>query len=381
MSIQEDDPILTACALGELDEAQRQAVEEQLKIAPQLQREVDAIRQMAVQLEGELQMEDAIDNGKTPANIKGRRRVWLLIKVAAVLVVVLGLAAALTPTFYKASRHSLAPVMPGVQFEDIAINGAVGGEPGASSGSRYLAGVEAQAPSHQPSTGQKLIYNARMSAVVQRDQADAFAAKLTQRVTELGGYVSDAQASRQSGSSPGGTIKLRLPSDKLRELMDWVGGTATIESSSLNVQDITELYVDLDARLANLVAAEKRLIELLAKETGKLEEVLKVEQELRNVRQQIEQLQGRKRLWDNQVALSTLDVSYRVAEIYRAEAPETQSFGEKVNLTMKDSWHSFTGAMGRMFLGIVYALPWLPLAAVPLVVVYVARRGSRKSKG
>jgi hypothetical protein len=108
------------------------------------------------------------------------------------------------------------------------------------------------------------------------------------------------------------------------------------------------------------------LKELLAKATGKLEEVLKVEQQIQQVRGQIEQLQAKKRLWDNQVAFSTLIVDYRIAEIYHAEAPVVQTFGQRASQALSDSWETFTDALASLAIGALFVLPWLPVALVLL---------------
>lgn len=54
-------------------------------------------------------------------------------------------------------------------------------------------------------------------------------------------------------------------------------------------------YVDIEARIANLKRLEDRYVTLLKEQTGKLEDVLKVEQELARVRGEIEQAEGRRR--------------------------------------------------------------------------------------
>ena len=228
--------------------------------------------------------------------------------------------------------------------------------------------------------GLKLIYDAGMSVAVDKEMADTFPAKLAGKAEASGGYVSQRISSRRTGWQPSGQVIVRVPAARLRELMDWIAASVTVLESRLAAQEITEQYVDLEARLANLLAGEVRLKELLTKGSGKLEDVLKVEQEIRRVRQEIDQLQGKKRLWDSQIAFSTLPVDYQLAGIYRVEPPPTQTFGQRVNLSLGDSWQAFTDALGAMVIAGIYALPWLPLPVLLIAVCLWRRRANRKNK-
>lgn len=226
----------------------------------------------------------------------------------------------------------------------------------------------------------KLIYDASISVAVDKGLADGFPAKLAEKVQASGGYVSQMDSTREVGEHPGGRITVRIPAAKLKELMDWIGATATVMGCRMTVQDITERYVDLEARLTNLLAGETRLKELLTNATGKLDEVLKVEQEIRRIRQEIEQLQGRKRLWDNQIAFSTLAVEYQFPEVYRARKPAPQTFGERAREALGDSWEAFTDALAAMVILGIYVLPWLPVVVVLVAAGYFLRRWAHRKE-
>jgi hypothetical protein len=162
--------------------------------------------------------------------------------------------------------------------------------------------------------------------------------------------------------------------------MDWIDSTTTVMNRRLSVHDITEQYIDLEARLGNLLAGEARLKELLSKATGKLEDVLNIERELRQIRQKIEQIQGKKRLWDNQIAYSTLTVDYHLPGVYRVEEPVAQTFGQRSRYALRDSWRSFTEAMSDLSIGCIYVLPWLPVPLIALAAILIPIRRARRKK-
>jgi len=268
----------------------------------------------------------------------------------------------------RVAREDVAGLLP------TATGGYLSGENGVTAVTALLG------KSLRPMSGLKLIYNAQVSVVLDEEMADAFPDLLTEKARAWNGYVSGAGSWRESGQRPQGHITVRVPAERLHELLDWIDNTVTVVNSSLTVEDISEQYVDLEARLANLRATETRLSELLAEAKGSLEEVLKVEQEIHRVRGDIETLVGRKRYWDSQVAMSTLTVSYRLADIYHARDLTAPPFGRRVELALGGSWRSFTRAMAALAIGVIYALPWLAIAVVALVAILIRRARRRRRK-
>ena len=266
------------------------------------------------------------------------------------------------------------------EFEDVAgrpppaAAGFLSGEYGAPAAMAMLGN------SLRPTTGLKLIYNAQVSVALDEEMADAFPDLLTEKARAWNGYVSGAANWRESGQRPQGHITVRVPAERLHELLDWIDNTVTVVNLNLTVEDISEQYVDLEARVTNLRAAEARLSKLLAEAKGSLEEVLKVEQEIRRVRGDIEALVGRKRYWDSQIAMSTLTVSYRLADIYHARDLTAPPFGRRLELALGSSWRSFTRAMAGLAIGVIYALPWLAIAVVVLVAALIRRARRRRRK-
>jgi hypothetical protein len=162
--------------------------------------------------------------------------------------------------------------------------------------------------------------------------------------------------------------------------MERLKGLGKVEDVSVSADDITDQYYDLQIRMENQKRLEKRLLELLNRQTNKLSDLLEVERELARVRTQIDSMEGRKRLWDNQVAYSTLYVN--VYEPMPAIAGDDggafrtlmRSFGEAAN--------NFV----LMIAGIIAASgAIIPLIAVFVFVIWLMlkiwRRRKRKAAG
>jgi hypothetical protein len=133
-----------------------------------------------------------------------------------------------------------------------------------------------------------------------------------QIVGEQNGYLSGSQI-RQDGDRMTATMTLRVPADpatyqmtleRLRKIAD------RVIDEQAQAQDVTEEYVDIDARLRTLKASEENLLALLAKAT-RVEDNLQIQRELTNVRSQIEQIQGRKQALERRADMATINVTIR----------------------------------------------------------------------
>jgi hypothetical protein len=127
-------------------------------------------------------------------------------------------------------------------------------------------------------------------------------------VAEAGGYVGDESEAEDGYGVKTAYLTCRVPAERLDELVAKLKELGEVERVQLSAQDITEQYFDLEIRLANQKRLEARLLELLERRTNELSHLLEIEREAARVRGEIEQLEGRKRFWDNQVSLSTLQV-------------------------------------------------------------------------
>ena len=129
-------------------------------------------------------------------------------------------------------------------------------------------------------------------------------------------------------------------------------------------QDVTEEYVDVDARRRNLVRQEERLLTILD-QAKTVEDILKVEGQLERVRGEIEALTGRLRYLDDQVELSTVDVELRE----RPRSVTTVQMPDENGLIGRLS-RAFTGSINLLLSYVSSAVVW-SVAALPFVLVGV----------
>ncbi len=244
---------------------------------------------------------------------------------------------------------------------------AVGGAPAPApmieetlSGGDNFADVEGEAAS----TDRLVIKNADLQIVVEDPPAVMDA--ITQMAESMGGYVVSAnlyQTTLEGGVKvPRASITIRVPAEKLNDAL------AQIKAHSdqlplredISSQDVTSEYTDLNSRLRNLEAAEAQLQKIM-EDAYKTEDVLRVYQQLTDVRQQIEVIKGRMQYLEQSSALSSISVDL----IADAAVQPISIGGWEPSGVAKEAIR----ALLKTYQNIVDFLIWLVLYVIPVGVV------------
>ena len=127
----------------------------------------------------------------------------------------------------------------------------------------------------------------------------------------MGGWVvSSDRSTRHSGF-----VSVRVPADSLEETIDDLRELAVeVQSEVTTSKDVTDEYVDTTARLTNMQATQNALIRLLER-AEKVEDALKVQNELTRVQEEIERLQGRIKFLEQTSAFSLVNVRLSLASV------------------------------------------------------------------
>ena len=150
-----------------------------------------------------------------------------------------------------------------------------------------------------------------------------------------------------------------------------------VRSESQSGDDVTQRSTDLDARLANLQVTEQRLQQLLRDRTGKLSDVLEVEEAVDRTRGEIQTGEAERKMLSSQIALSTLQLT--VSEEYKA--PVEGADGSVLNRLRNaavDGYHNGIDVMVSILVVVLSVGPaLLILAAIALPAVLSYRRKRR----
>jgi hypothetical protein len=223
-------------------------------------------------------------------------------------------------------------------------------------------------PSIDP-TGAMLVRHGQASIEVKA--VDDAVTRMRQTAAQFGGFVANTALRTGKDEQRSAMLQLRIPSAQFDGAVAALSQLGKVESVSVTAEDVAEEYVDLGARLANARRVEARLAELLATRTGKLSDVLTVEQELARVRQEAERYEARMRWLERRATLSSLDVSIHeklpLIDTPRGRGPILEAFAE--------AWERMVGFVAWLIslLGIL-----VPVGALVLLGVIVVRRLPRR---
>jgi hypothetical protein len=207
-----------------------------------------------------------------------------------------------------------------------------------------------------------VIRNASIELVVDDGAAAIDAAEA--RAIALGGSVASGTRSREEDGTVSGTLMLRVPSDRLEELVDALDALArSVPMRSIDELDVTMQLSDIDAQLANLRAFEAELRALLTEvreRDGTVEGLLAVSQTLRQVRTEIDMIEARRIQLTDQVAMSTVWVYVRQA---RSTTPVIGTWD--LPAVVRDA----LAATVRLAQLVVEGVVWFVLTVVPALIV------------
>ncbi|HEY3822027.1 MAG TPA: DUF4349 domain-containing protein [Polyangiaceae bacterium] len=157
--------------------------------------------------------------------------------------------------------------------------------------------AKAKSVSDSPHAAAMLIYTANLSLAVFQVEPGLDAVERVAR--EVGGYLS----SRQDNA-----ITIRVPRDRFDDAIARIEKLGDVTHRDIKAQDVTDEFVDLQARLKNAYAVRDRLNELMSKAAVK--EALEIEKELGRVTEEIERMEGKLKLLRDQMAFSTVTVTF-----------------------------------------------------------------------
>ena len=193
---------------------------------------------------------------------------------------------------------------------------------------------------------------------------------INQKVESLGGYMVNSHLTHpEETQAASGRITVRVPQAKLDEALGYFRNLAVkVVSENLIGRDVTDEYVDIEARLATLTRAKVKFEQILEK-AEKVDDILRVQRELINLQRQIDSLKGQQQYLEKNAQLSKVTVYLATDELSLPYAP-TEAWRPKV--VFKKAVRSLVSTgrkAGSVIIWLlVYAVIWLPVLAVYLIL-------------
>ena len=263
-----------------------------------------------------------------------------------VLIFVLSLACSKSPNYKSDSVHS----------EDLQMNEVLT----ATASKAYSVST-----SREESYEQKIIKESYLRFETQ-DLNETYN-QIVEFIKQNDGFVQNDNANT-SNNRKSRNLEVRIPTTNFQNIIDSISSLVPFfDTKRISSRDVTEEFIDLEARLKAKQTLEKRYLELLSKARN-VKEILEIERELSKIREEIESKQGRLKYLQDKVSLSTLNIEfYKVT----AKTGVTTSYGSKMVNAVKSGFNG----LSLFFLGILHIWPFI---VILIIVFFIIKKWLKK---
>lgn len=166
-------------------------------------------------------------------------------------------------------------------------------------------------------------------------------------------------------------MEIRVPADNFDALLGGLDEEIRrLDNRQINVRDVTEEFVDIQARLRSKKELEARYAELL-EQARAVSDMLEIERQMEQLRGQIESIEGRLRYLQDQVALSTLRLNFY------ERRPSDMQFGRELVDGLRSGWNNLI----YFFLFMLRLWPFILLSAGLVWGLLRWRKRRKKARG
>lgn len=228
-------------------------------------------------------------------------------------------------------------------------------------------------------TNRKLIKRVEMT--IETKDFEGLLESISSRVDSLKGYVESSEVSGNSYSvendSRYASIVIRIPSTELDSFVTSVKEMGNVVNSTESAEDITLQYVDVKSHKNALEVEQERLIAIL-KDAKKLEDIIKIEERLSDIRYEIESYESKLRTFDNLVDYSIITLN--IDEVKHITPVEDETVLQRIKSGLGTTFfHIKTGAQ-NFVVWFVVNLPYLIFFGIIIgVILLITKRRVKKN--
>ncbi|MDD7641483.1 MAG: DUF4349 domain-containing protein [bacterium] len=240
------------------------------------------------------------------------------------------------------------------------------------SGMTDAAAGAGEAKTETVQSNEKIIYTYNYS--VETKQFDTFMQAVQSRINEYGGYLE----SSESNGNPEMNIRryanmvIRIPADKMHAFLNMVKENSNVTYSSSSTDDVTLSYVDMQSHIKALKTEQETLMGILEKAT-KLEDIITIQNQLTNIRYELESYESQLRVYDNRINYSTLYLDINEVERETNVATEL-TYGEEIRQGLSDTMYDIGQGFRDFSIWFIVNLPVLLIWAVIIIVIVLIIR-------
>lgn len=175
------------------------------------------------------------------------------------------------------------------------------------------------------------------------------------------------------------SLTVQVEQDKFNEFAQDLERVAEVTYSSISNDNVTDTVVDLEGRIDSISAKIKRL-EKLYEQANSMEDIITIQTELENAFSDKESLEGQYKNITQQVEYSTFYINLNEVEELQDSTQRRRTFREYLSEAVEQSGISFVRSLENLAILTVYALPYLIVLAIFLVLVKVGTKSKKRKK-
>lgn len=316
------------------------------------------------------------------ARARRRRRVWAGIGIAASVVLVSAVAAPFV-------LDSLRPYASSGVADEGALGAPEMGREDSDAGGDLNTGAEG-ADSDGPISDREVTVTA--SATLEVPDATEASEQIAAAAQAIGGYVESMSVSADDAGAAdapmsdeyleggdvwypptsGAWVSVRVPADALDDFTTGLSAFGEVKATQIARDDVTDSARDLRARITALETSVERLQGLID-DSASLTELLAAEEALAARQAELEALKQQLAAIEDRVALSTLTI--QLVEPVEVVEADPAGFGDGLTA----GWNGFVATLNGIVVAFGFLLPWLVMAGVVVLIVWIVRRRRRSA--
>ncbi len=194
---------------------------------------------------------------------------------------------------------------------------------------------------------------------------------ITSIATAHGGYIGSMSVNTRSGDRLYGLATMRVPASSFDPVIGEIKKLGAVKSQSLQADDVTEEYIDLQARrdaLAGQLVQYQRIME----KAENVSEILEVQQAIERVQIELDRIDGRLKYLDNRVDYATITVS-----VHEPEGVGTGG-GFSITSVINDGIAGLLAVTAGIVIVVISLVPFIILAGIAYLVYRVWKRRQAK---
>jgi anti-sigma factor RsiW len=187
------------------------------------------------------------------------------------------------------------------------------------------------------------------------------------------GYPAQLNVTSPEYGARGFQASLRIPAPELSSAIGEIKGLGRLENESQSGEDVTRQHADVAARLKTARETEERFRAILQQRTGKISDVLEVEQSIARVRGEIERMEAEQKTLEHRVDFASVEI--QLTEEYKAQLSSLpDSVSTRIHNAFVAGYHNATETLLGFLLFFEEYGPslviWLVVLALPIVLVW-----------